>query len=102
VKQAIIELANYSGVKLSQFVILFSHYGICHSKFSHFTLAISMHSEKDYSLSLIKIKSTCKVATHAKNRNCNLVFKVMLVKLQNQIEEREHSYYRDGAHLFSK
>jgi hypothetical protein len=26
------------------------------------------------------------------NRNCNLVFKVMLVKLQNQTEEREHSY----------
>jgi hypothetical protein len=34
------------------------------------------------------------------NRNCNLAFEVRLVKLHNQIEEREHSAERWGSPIF--
>jgi hypothetical protein len=37
----------------------------------------------------LKSNPTVKLLLMLNNRNCNLVFKVMLVKLQNQIEERE-------------
>ncbi len=39
-----------------------------------------------------KSNPTLKLLLILKDRNCNFVFKVMLVKLQNQIEERELSY----------
>lgn len=50
----------------------------------------------------LKSNLTVKLLFILNNRNCILVFKDRIVKLQNQIEEREHSYCRDGAHLFPK
>jgi hypothetical protein len=72
-----------------------------HSKFSHFTTAIWMHcgnfecicvGKKMVLFHWFKSNPTVKLLLVLNNRNCNLVFKIMLVKLQNQIEEREYSY----------